>query len=303
MYRFIVILTLCTFALTACGGTSASPTATSAPVILATTTFLADITRNIAGDRIQIASLLPFGADPHSYQPVPADVTRITGSKLLIANGLEYEHFLDPLLKNASGHRTVITASDGLEPHTMEDEGNTGQMVNDPHMWLDPTRVITYVQNVRKGLTAFDPDGAAVYQANADAYIAKLNDLDAWITTQVSQIPAQKRLLVTNHDALGYFSERYGFTIIGAVLPSVSSDASTSAGQMAKLIDQIKASGAPAIFLDAVENPDLAQQIANETGVKIVTDLHLESLTDGAPAGTYIDMMKYDVTQIVNALK
>jgi len=110
-------------------------------------------------------------------------------------------------------------------------------------------------------------------------------------------------LLVTNHEALGYFADRYGFTIIGAVVPSVSTDASPSAGQMAELIDLIKSSGAPAIFLDEVENPALAQQIADETGVKVVEDLHLESLTDGAPVVTYIDMVKYNVTQIVNALK
>lgn len=303
MYRLLVTLTILALALTACGGQPASSSGTTAPVVLATTTFLADITRNIAGDRATVESLLPVGADPHSYQPVPADVAKITESKLLIVNGLEYEHFLDPLLENAGGERTIITASDGLKPHTMEDEENAGQMVNDPHMWLDTTRVIMYVENIRKGLTDLDPSGTAVYQSNADAYVAKLKELDAWIIQQVSQIPAKKRLLVTNHDALGYFADRYGFTIVGAVLPSVSTDASTSAGQMARLIDQIKASGAPAIFLDAIENPTLAQQIASETGVKVVTDLHLESLTDGAPAGTYIDMMKYDVTQIVNALK
>jgi len=303
MYRLIVILTVLALALTACGGGPASPSGTSAPVILTSTTFLADITRNIAGDRLKVESLLPTGADPHSYQPTPQDVAKINESKILIVNGLEYEHFLEALLENAGGEHLIITASDGLEPHTMEDEEATGQLVNDPHMWLDPNRVITYVENIRKGLTNFDPDGAAVYQSNADAYTTQLKDLDAWITEQVAQIPAEKRLLVTNHEALGYFSDRYSFTIIGTVVPSVSSDASTSAGQMADLIDVIRSSGTSAIFLDEVENPALAQQIADETGVKVVEDLHLESLTDGAPAGTYIDMMKYNATQIVNALK
>jgi manganese/iron transport system substrate-binding protein len=119
----------------------------------------------------------------------------------------------------------------------------------------------------------------------------------------VNQIPVEKRLLVTNHEAFGYFAERYGFTIAGNVIESFSSDASPSAQQMAALIDQIKSSGAPAIFLDASDNTTLAQQIAAETGVRVVTDLHLESLTDGPPAATYIDMMKHNVTQIVNALK
>jgi ABC-type Zn uptake system ZnuABC Zn-binding protein ZnuA len=170
-------------------------------------------------------------------------------------------------------------------------------------MWLDPNRVLTYVENIRDGLTHFDPGGASVYQSNAEAYIAELTALDAWIVEQVSQIPAEQRLLVTNHEALGYFADRYGFTVIGAVVPGVSSDASTSAAQMVELIDLIKSSGAPAIFLDEVENPSLAHQIADETGVKVIEDLHLESLTDGAPAGTYIDMIKHNVTLIVKALK
>ena len=194
----------------------------------------------------------------------------------------------------------MITASNGLEPRQMEEEGKT---VTDPHMWLDPNRVINYVKNIRDGLSQTDPDGAAIYKSNADAYIAKLQELDGWSKEQISQIPSEQRLLVTNHESLGYFSERYGFTVIGEVLPSVSSVASPSAQQMAGLVDQIKTSGAPAIFLDVSDNPTLAQQIAAETGVKVVTDLHLESLTDGPPAGTYIDMMKHNVTKIVKALQ
>ena len=141
------------------------------------------------------------------------------------------------------------------------------------------------------------------YQTNADVYTAELTALDERIKKQVDLIPVEKRLLVTNHGVFGYFADRYGFTVVGTVIESFSSDASPSAQQMAKLIDQIKSSGVSAIFLDAADNPALAQQIANETGVRLVTDLHFESLTDGNPAANYIDMMKYNVTQIVNALK
>jgi ABC-type Zn uptake system ZnuABC Zn-binding protein ZnuA len=292
--------------LTACG--SSSPRREDGSTVLATTTFLADITRNIAGDRLRVESLLPVGADPHAYQPVPADVTKINESKVLIVNGLEYEHFLEGLLENAGGERLIITATDGLEPrqreeHEGEESEDPAHAAGDPHLWLDPNLVMTYVENIREGLTHFDPDGAAVYQSNAAAYVAELKKLDAWIVEQVSQVPEENRLLVTNHEALGYLADRYGFTIIGAVVPSVSTGSSPSAGQMAELIDLIKSSGAPAIFLDEVENAALAQQIAAETGVRVVTDLHLESLTDGAPAATYIDMLKHNVTQIVNALK
>ena len=272
---------------------------TTVPVILASTTFLTDIARNIAGDRVTVESLLPIGADPHSYQPTPQDVAKIEQSKLLIINGADYEHFLEPLLQNAGGMREVVEASAGINPR----EDAAGEHGVDPHMWLDPNNVILYVENIREALTHFDPEGAAIYKSNADVYIAELKNLDAWIVEQVNQIPIERRLLVTNHEALGDFAERYGFTIVGTVIESFSTDASPSAQHMAALLDQIKLSGAPAIFLDASDNAALAQQIAAETGVRVVTDLHLESLTDGSPAGTYIDMMKHNVTQIVNALR
>jgi ABC-type Zn uptake system ZnuABC Zn-binding protein ZnuA len=297
MYRFVVLLTLITVFLTGCGST-ASDSGKAGPVLLTSTTFLADIVRNVAGDRMDVGSLLPIGTDPHSYQPTPQDVAKIAQSQVLIINGADYEHFLESLLENAGGERTIIEASTGISPR--EDAGEHGI---DPHMWLDPNNIIRYVENIRDGLIQIDPAGEAVYTSNAENYIRQLTDLDTWIVEQVKQIPAEKRLLVTNHEALGYFAERYGFTVVGTVVESFSSDASPSAQQMAGLIDQIKSSGAPAIFLDAGDNLSLAQQIANETDVRVVTDLHLESLTDAAPAATYIDMMKHNVTQIVEALK
>ena len=269
------------------------------PDILTTTTILADVTRNVAGDRLTVGSLLPVGTDPHSYQPVPQDATKIDESKVLIVHGGDYESFLDALLENAGGPNKLIDASTGVRFLS----GTQSDQVIDPHVWLDPNNVIVYVDNIREGLTQFDPDGTEIYQANASAYIDELTELDAWINGQVAQIEPQRRVLVTNHEALGYFAKRYGFTIVGAVIPSFSSNSAPSAQQMADLIEQIKLYEAPAIFLDASDNPDLAKQIAAETGVKVVSDLHLESLTQGGPAATYIDMMKDNVTKIVLALQ
>ena len=127
--------------------------------------------------------------------------------------------------------------------------------------------------------------------------------MDKWIVEQVNTVPAERRLLVTNHEAMGYFAERYGFEVAGSVIPSFSSNAAPSAQEMAALVDEIKRLNAPAIFLDTADNDILAKQIADETGVMIVIDLHLESLTDGAPAPTYIEMMKHNVSKIVEALK
>ncbi|HJR80269.1 MAG TPA: metal ABC transporter substrate-binding protein [Anaerolineales bacterium] len=266
------------------------------PDVLTTTTILADVARNVAGDRLTVGSLVPVGADPHSYQPVPQDATKISESRVLVIHGAEYENFLESLLENAGGKENVIDASTGLRLLSNEQGTN-------PHLWLDPISVIAYTDNIREGLTQFDPDGAEIYQVNASAYIDELTELDAWINGQIAQIPPQRRVLVTNHESLGYFADRYGFIVIGAIVPNFNSDASPSAEQMAALIEQIKLHEAPAIFLDASDNPDLAQQIATETSVKVITDLHLESLTEGPPAATYIDMMKDNVTKIVQALQ
>lgn len=304
----IATLTLAALFLTGCG--SVPKSSDGALRVLATTTFLADIAQNVAGGRVQVDSLLPFGTDPHAYQAAPSDVAKIAESNLLIINGVEYEHFIEALLENAGGERIIIEATAGLEPHPAggnadETESGAGSEheAGDPHLWLDPHLVITYVENIRDGLIEVDPDGAEIYKANADAYIAQLKDLDAWIVEQVKTIPAGRRLLVTNHEALGYFAERYGFEIVDTILPSFSSEAGASAREIVAAVEAVKSSGAPAIFLGEVENADLANQIASETGVKVVDNLYLESLTDGDPAPTYIDMMMHNVTQIVNALK
>jgi ABC-type Zn uptake system ZnuABC Zn-binding protein ZnuA len=279
-------------ALTSCLG---SPPAD----VLTTTTILADIARNVAGDQLVTESLLPFGTDPHSYEPLPQDTKKINESKVLIINGAEYERSLESLLANAGDKKEFIEASAGLRLIT--DPGNDQEV--DPHLWLDPNNVIVYVDNIREGLTNFNPDGADVYQANARAYITRLQELDAWINGQVAQIPPQRRVLVTYHDSLEYFAERYGFKVVGTIINGYSSDASPSAQEMADLVERIKLFEAPAIFLDTADNPKLAQQLASETGVKVITDLHLESLTEGGPASTYIDMMRYNITKIVDALK
>ncbi len=304
----IAMSTLAALFLTSCG--SAATGSDGALSVLTSTSFLADIAQNVAGDRTQVQSLLPIGADPHAYQPAPSDVAKIAKSTVLIVNGVEYEHFMESLLENAGGERVVIEATTGLTPLQMEEHADEaestdshGHEAGDPHMWLDPNLVITYVENIRDGLSKADPAGAETYAANAQAYIKQLEELDAFIKEQVETIPADRRLLVTNHEAMNYFAARYGFSIVDSILPSFSSEASASAQEIAAAVDAVKNSGAPAIFLGEVENADLANQIASETGVKVVDGLHLESLTNGGPASTYIEMMKNNVIQIVNALK
>ncbi len=291
----LLLMALGVFLLAGCAvsGASSAPATGGPPKVLATTTFLADIAQNVAGSRLVVTSLLPVTANPHEYEPTPKDALAIAQCQVLIVNGLGYEAWLTKLLGASGLQPDTVTASDGLQP-----------IGSDPHMWMDPLNVVRYVENIRDGLSKADPAGAADYAANAAAYIRRLTDLDAWIKQQVAQLPADKRLLVTNHDELGYFAGAYGFKILGAVIPSVTNDAAPSAQQMAELIQTVKGSGAPAIFLDVNENQSLARQIASETGAKVVTDLYVESLSaPGGPAPTYIDMMKYDVNTIINALK
>jgi len=258
--------------------------------------FLADIARNVAGERLTVESLIPLGMDPHAYEPTPGDAAKLADCNVLILNGAGLESFLDPLLANTKG-QMVITASAGLEPRP-DPSGEHPE--GDPHFWLDPNNVFKYVENIRDGLSQVDPGGATTYAANAAAYLEQLKVLDQWIIQQVAAIQPDRRLLVTNHESLGYFAQRYGFTVIGAVIPSFSTDSAPTARQMADLITQIKASGAPAIFLEMGANPQLAQQIAADTGVKVVTNLYTHSLSDpDGPAPTYIDLMKYNVSQIV----
>ncbi len=272
--------------------------------MLATEIFLADIAQNVAGDRLQVESLIPQGMDPHAFDPAPQDVKRIADSQVLIENGAGLETWLERLLANAGGERTVIVASAGLtsrKPDAGHDDDHGDQ---DPHFWLDPNNVIRYTENIRDSLIQADPAGEATYRRNADAYITELKALDAWIREQVAAIPPDRRLLVTNHESMGYFADRYGFKVVGTVIPSVSTGASPSAQQMAQLAQEIEATGAKAIFLETGASAQLARQIAQDTGVKVVTDLYTHSLTgpDG-DAPSYIEMMKHNVRTIIAAIK
>jgi len=254
--------------------------------------FLADIAQNIAGDRLEVDVLIPPGADPHTFQPTPQDVARVANSQVLIVNGAGLEDWLQEVLDNAGGERLVIEAARGLS----ENSSRPG----DPHFWLDPNYVVHYVEEIRDGFTQVDPAGAAVYTQNVAEYTRRLQELDAWILEQVEQFSPDERLLVTNHESFGYFADRYGFTIIGTIVPSVSTGSSPSAQQMVALIEAIKASNTSAIFLESGTNPELAEQVASETGVKVIKDLLTHSII---PPEGYIEMMKYNTLAIVEGLK
>lgn len=242
--------------------------------------------RNVAGDRAEVTVLLPPNADPHEFEPRPGDLAAISQAQVIFKNGAGLEASLEPVLRSAGGAPLLVECAQGLTLRTLE-EG--GQHIADPHLWFDVRNTIHYVERIREGLIQADPAGRDAYTANAAGYIAQLNELDAWIVAQVSQVPLEQRKLVTSHDTFGYFAQRYGFEVIGALFPASGVEAQPSAQQVASLIQVIKAAGVKAIFTESTVDPKFAEQIARDAGVGVVTKLYTDALGEpGSGAETYI---------------
>ena len=291
--------------LVSCQGTRQSAVGDHSIKVLAVESFLADIAQNVAGDRFKVDTLIPIGVDPHGFEVTPQDLVKINRADLLILNGCGFESWIQNILANTSQTTVIIEACQGLKSRAaggLELPANEFNVV-DPHFWLDPNLVMSYVDNIRNGFIALDPTGRSAYDENAAKYVVKLKELDGWIQQAVDVIPLDQRKIVTNHESFGYFADRYHFQVIGTILASVSSSAAPSAQQMTALVDHIRQTNTRVIFLETGTNPQIADQLALEAGVKVVSDLYTHSLTaPGGDAPTYIDMMKWDTQQIVKAL-
>lgn len=285
-----------------CGGRQAA--SSGSLEVVATTGFLRDIAQQVAGERFTVRQLVPDGADPHAFEPAPSDLRAVAGADLLVVNGGGLEGSLLEMLADAGSEATVVAASAGIPsrtPQPGEPQLEEGQ--SDPHYWLDPTLVERYVATIRDAYTSADPSGGESYEAAAAAYVARLEKLDAWIRVRVASVPAEQRIIVTDHSSLGYFADRYGVGIVGTVIPSVTSGDTPSARQLAELTAAIRRSGVRAIVVDSGEDPRLAQQVAAETGITVIDDLLDHSLTPkSGPAPTYIDMLKHDTRRLVEAM-
>lgn len=281
--------------LTACG--TNAPAAASKPSIVATFSVLADMTQQIAGDTATVTSLVPANGDAHTFEPTPANSKEIANATVVIELGLGFEHWFGDLYTASGSKATRITASKGVTTHQLDNE-------LDPHIWHDVANAIIMAQNIRDGLIAAMPSQKATITANAERYIAELQSLDKEVVDQIAHIPAAQRKLVTSHDALGYFAARYGFVIVGTGLASVSTEASDRDAQSTiQLINDIKASGVPAIFIENMSNPKAMEQIAQSAGVQIAPELFTDALGDSNSEGaTYVRMMRYNVRTIVTAL-
>jgi ABC-type Zn uptake system ZnuABC Zn-binding protein ZnuA len=277
--------------------------------IVATTNIVGDVVGQVGGDRIELTTLMSIGIDPHSYVPTPADSAAVHDAHIVFASGAGLESDLQQVFESAGGDAVRIYLSDGIQHRltegTLEEEGDGHEHDEgdiDPHVWFDVSNVIHWVETIEQALCALDPANAAAYQANAASYTQELEELDAWVVEQVAAIPQANRKLVTNHPSFGYLAGRYGLEQVGAVYP-FSPSAEPSARDIALLEDTIHQYGVPAVFAESTVNPKLAQQVAADTGVKLVA-LYSGSLgAPGSGAETYILLIRYDVVAIASALK
>jgi zinc/manganese transport system substrate-binding protein len=298
-------LLLLSFLLTACTGSPATGTpASNAKLnVVATFSILGDLVQAVAGDNIQLHTLVGPDGDTHTYEPIPADGVALAQANLIFENGLGFEIWLDKLYTAAGSKARRVMVTTGVTPGKIAIGDAVGE--TDPHAWHDVTYSMGMVNIIRDTLAAQDPAHAATYQSNAAAYLKQLQDLDGYIQQQSNSLPAERRKLVTNHDALGYFARRYGFQVIGDVLGSVSTEASQpSAAEIAKLIDEIKSANVPAIFTENIENSAVINQVAQEAGVKVGPPLYTDALgKPGTTGDSYLKMMRYNIDTIVAALK
>jgi zinc/manganese transport system substrate-binding protein len=288
-----------------CGGLGGN-TAPSQPVklnVVATFSILGDLVQTVAGDNIQLHTLVGPDGDTHTYEPIPADGVALAQANLIFENGLGFETWLDKLYTASASKAKRVVVTTGVTPGKIAIGDAAGH--TDPHAWQDVTYSMGMVAIIRDTLVAQDPTHAAAYQANAAAYLKQLHDLDGYIQQQSSTLPADRRKLVTNHDALGYFASRYGYQVIGDVLGSVSTESSEpSAAEIARLIGEIKGAGVPAIFTENIENSAVISQVAQEAGVKVAPPLYTDALgKPGTTGDSYLKMMRYNVDTIVAALK
>jgi zinc/manganese transport system substrate-binding protein len=269
--------------------------------VVASFSILGDLVKNVGGDRIEVSTLVGPNGDAHVYSPTPADAERIGRAKIVFINGLGLEGWMTRLVKAAGGKAMTVVATTGIKPLKMEDEDKPGHVVTDPHAWQSVANAKIYVANIRDGLSKADPAGKSVYEANAKAYLAKLDALEGEVKAAIAKIPADRRRIITTHDAFGYFGAAYGMEFISP--EGVSTESEASAKDVAKIIDQIRRQKIPAVFVENISDPRLMEQIARETGARIGGTLYSDALSkaDG-PAPTYIDMMRNNIREFGLAL-
>jgi zinc/manganese transport system substrate-binding protein len=286
--------------------------------VVASFSILADMTRQIGGERIALRSIAGPDQDAHGFQPKPSDAAALTNAALVIRNGLGFEGWLDRMIRSSGFKGALVTATDGITPRMMQahhhhghDHGGAGRRHNhsvgprqvpDPHAWQDLGLAQHYIRNITAGLIAADSGGEALYRRNAAAYAARLTALDQWVRAEIGKVPEARRKIVTSHDAFGYFGEAYGVRFFAP--QGVSTEAEPSAAEVGRLIRQIKAENITALFMENMSNPATLQRIAQEAGVRVRGRLYADALSvESGPAPTYEAMFRHNVSLMVPAMR
>jgi len=270
--------------------------------VIASFSILADLVRNVGGDRVDVGALVGPNGNAHVYAPSPADARKVADAKAVFVNGMGFEGWLDRLVKASGTKAKIVVVTKGVAPRRGgghahgHDHGKS-----DPHAWQSVANAKIYVANIRDALIAIDPASKTTYEANAAAYRGKLDALEREVKDAIAKLPADRRTVITNHDSFGYFGGAYGINFTAP--QGVSTEAEASAKDVAAIVRQIKRRKATAVFMENVTDPRLLKQIANETGAKIGGTLYSDALTDdtgGAP--TYIDLIRHNLKQLADAL-
>jgi zinc/manganese transport system substrate-binding protein len=284
--------------------------ATDRVKVVTSFSILGDLVKQVGGDRIEVTTLVGPNGDAHVFSPSPAVAAKVKAAQIIFMNGLGLEGWMERFVKASGTKAPLVVTSTGVETRTGGDavhdepKGNSKGPAEhrlDPHAWQNVATVKVYVANIREALVKADPSGQGTYDANAARYLAELDTLDTEVKAAMAKVPADRRRIITTHDALGYFAAAYGMQIIAP--QSVSTESEASAQDVARIIRQIKAQGIPAVFIENVSDDRLIQQIAKETGAKIGGKIYSDALSEpGGPASTYVDMMRNNIRAFSEAL-
>ena len=266
--------------------------------VVASFSVLGDMVKQVAGDRAEVRTLVGPDGDAHTFEPTPNDAKTLAHADLVIVNGLGLEKWMARLTATAGYRGPVAAASEGVKPRSMSEEGAT---VTDPHAWQDLANGEIYVRNIAKALAAADAADAAYFQSRTDQYLAALAALDGWVRQEIAKVPSAKRRVITTHDAFGYFGAAYGVAFLAP--EGLSTEAEPSAGDLAKLIDQVKREKIRALFLENITSPQLMSTISREAGAPLGGDLFSDALSPAyGPAPTYIGMFRNNVPKLVEGM-
>jgi ABC-type Zn uptake system ZnuABC Zn-binding protein ZnuA len=260
--------------------------------VVATTTQAADLVRQVGGSRVGVEGLLRPGGDPHDYEPRPSDVAAVAEAEVVFRSGGEVDEWLGEVIDNAGGDARVVTLMDSV-----------ARRGEDPHWWQDPRNAARAIEAIRAALTRADPEGRATYARNAARAARRFRELDRAIAACVERVPPAKRRVVTTHDSLGHFAHRYGIEVVGSVIPSLSTQAQASAGDVDRLVRQIRDEGVEAIFPESSVNPDVERAIANEAGASVGDALYADSLgEERSPGATLAGALAADAGALVRGM-